>query len=81
MYHVLMFQYLTIIIQNLEKGHLNYVNFAYMEHLYNNPVLNGFCDVMIELFFKSLIKTINFFKQNNSAKSRLNSVIYLNITW
>ena len=66
-----------IIIQHLDKGHLAYVNFAYMEHLYNNSVLNGFCDVLIELFFKSRVEPIDHTKQNYTAKRRLNSMIYL----
>lgn len=45
-----------IIMRHLDKGHLAYISFAYMEHLYNNQVLNGFCEIMVEALLNSLIK-------------------------
>ena len=66
-----------IIIQNLDKGHLAYINFAYMEHLYNNQVINGFCDVLLELLFKSVMKSDNYTDRIYIAKRRLHSIVFV----
>lgn len=44
-----------LIMKQLDKGHLAFINFVHMEHYYNNPVLNGFCDILIETLFQSYI--------------------------
>ena len=46
----------TLLLQQMDKGHLAYLNFVHMEHLYNNPVLITFSDILIELMFISYIK-------------------------
>jgi hypothetical protein len=44
-----------IILKSLDKGHVAYLNFSYMEHSYNNQVVNGFCEILIESMFQSFI--------------------------
>ncbi len=44
-----------LLLRRLDKGHLAYINFVRMEHWYNNPVLNGFCEMMIESMLYSQI--------------------------
>ena len=43
------------IMRRLDKGYLAYINFVRMEHWYNNPVVNGFCEMLIESMIKSKI--------------------------
>jgi hypothetical protein len=57
-----------ILLRRLDKGHLSYINFVRMEHWYNNPVLNGFCEMLIEsMLFSQIYKG----KFEVSAKSEL----------
>ena len=44
-----------ILLKRLDKGHLAYINYVRMEHWYNNPVLNGFCEMLIESMFYSQV--------------------------
>lgn len=44
-----------VMINRLDRGHLAYINYLKMEHWYNNPVLNGFCQLLIESMFYSQI--------------------------
>jgi hypothetical protein len=44
-----------LIMKRLDKGHLAYMNFVRMEHWYNNPVLSGFCEMIIESMLLSQI--------------------------
>ena len=46
----------SILIQQLDKGHLAYMNFVHMEHLYNNPVLISFTEILTEMMFISYIR-------------------------
>jgi hypothetical protein len=81
-----------LIMKNLDKGHLAYINFAFMEHLYNNQVLNGFCELLIEALFQSVIKLEelkkdskdgddifqeNYQEDKFNAQKRLRSIIFL----
>ena len=43
-------------LKQLDKGHLAYLNFVHMEHMYNNPILITFSDILVELMFISYIK-------------------------
>lgn len=43
-------------IRRLDKGYLAYINYVRMEHWYNNPVVNGFCEMIIESMLNSKIK-------------------------
>ena len=44
-----------IIMRRLDKGHLAYINYVRMEHWYNNAVVNGFCEMLIESMLYSQI--------------------------
>ena len=44
------------LLKQLDKGHLAYLNFVHMEHMYNNPILITFSDILVELMFISYIK-------------------------
>jgi hypothetical protein len=44
-----------VLLKRLDKGHLSYINYVRMEHWYNNPILNGFCEMLIESMFYSQI--------------------------
>ncbi len=44
------------------KGHLAYINYVRMEHWYNNPVLTGFCEMLIESMFCSQINKMKYEK-------------------
>jgi hypothetical protein len=44
-----------LLMRRLDKGHLAYLNYVRMEHWYNNPVLNGFCEMLIESMLYSQI--------------------------
>ena len=46
----------TLLLQQLDKGHLAYMNFVHMEHLYNNPVLISFTEILVEMMFISYIR-------------------------
>lgn len=44
-----------LIIRRLDKGHVAYINYVRMEHWYNNPVVNGFCEMLVESMLYSQI--------------------------
>lgn len=44
-----------LLLRRLDKGHLAYLNYVRMEHWYNNPILNGFCEMLLESMFYSQI--------------------------
>ena len=44
------------LLKQLDKGHLAYLNFVHMEHMYNNPILITFSDILVEMMFISYIK-------------------------
>ncbi len=52
----------SLLLQQLDKGHLAYMNFVHMEHLYNNPVLISFTEILIEMMFISQIRKHNLKK-------------------
>lgn len=52
------------LIRNIDKGHLAYINQVRMEHWYNNNILNGFCEILIESMFFS-----QFYRDNLKKKS------------
>lgn len=73
-----------LLMRRLDKGHLAYLNYVRMEHWYNNPILNGFCEMLLESMFYSQIyrEKFNFmtyspskFMRQNSSLSQLNSPI------
>lgn len=41
------------IVRRLDKGYTSYINYVRMEHWYNNPVVNGFCEMLIESMLES----------------------------
>ena len=43
------------IMRRLDKGYTSYINYVRMEHWYNNPVVNGFCEMLIESMLGSRI--------------------------
>ena len=45
----------NIILKNLDTGHVVFKNFVFLEHSFNNPVINGFCEILIETMFLSFI--------------------------
>ncbi len=49
-----------IIMRRLDKGHLAYINYVRMEHWYNNAVVNGFCEMLIESMLYSQIYKVKF---------------------
>lgn len=49
-----------LIMKRLDKGHLSYLNYVRMEHWYNNSVLNGFCEMLLESMFYSQIYEAKF---------------------
>ncbi|RNA42141.1 stimulated by retinoic acid protein 6 -like protein [Brachionus plicatilis] len=55
------------LIRNIDKGHLAYINQVRMEHWYNNNVLNGFCEILIESMFFS-----QYYEENFKKKSLIN---------
>ena len=70
-----------LIMRRLDKGHLAYLNYVRMEHWYNNPVANGFCEILIESMLYSQIykvkftlkatQSISIIAGENEGKSRL----------
>jgi hypothetical protein len=44
-----------LLMRRLDKGHLAYLNYVRMEHWYNNAILNGFCEMLLESMFYSQI--------------------------
>lgn len=67
------------LMRRLDKGHLAYLNYVRMEHWYNNPVLNGFCEMIIESMLYSqiyrkkytLLANISMSRQTSSSGSNL----------
>lgn len=49
-----------LVMRRLDKGHLAYLNYVRMEHWYNNPILNGFCEMLIESMLYSQIYKAKF---------------------
>lgn len=49
-----------LLMRRLDKGHLAYLNYVRMEHWYNNPILNGFCEMLIESMFYSQIYKVKY---------------------
>lgn len=49
-----------LLMRRLDKGHVSYLNYVRMEHWYNNPVLNGFCEMLIESMLYSQIYRAKF---------------------
>ena len=45
----------SIILKSLDKGHVAFINFSIVEHSYNHPIINGFCEVLTESLFQSFI--------------------------
>lgn len=41
------------LIRRLDKAYLAYISYIRMEHIYNNPILNGFCDMMVDSMIQS----------------------------
>lgn len=73
-----------LLMRRLDKGHLAYLNYVRMEHWYNNPILNGFCEMLLESMFYSQIYKQKFifmtyserkFMRENSTLSQLSQVI------
>ena len=44
-----------LLMRRLDKGHLAYLNYVRMEHWYNNQILKGFCEMLLESMFYSQI--------------------------
>lgn len=63
-----------LIIRRLDKGHLAYINYIRMEHWYNNPVVNGFCEMLIESMFYSQIYKIDFEEKAKNQVEKVTSV-------
>ena len=57
-----------LLMRRLDKGHLAYLNYVRMEHWYNNPVLTGFCEMLIESMLYSQIYRA---KYDSMAKSSI----------
>jgi hypothetical protein len=49
-----------LMMRRLDKGHVAYINYVRMEHWYNNPVINGFCEMLIESMFYSQMYKFKF---------------------
>lgn len=73
-----------LLMRRLDKGHLAYLNYVRMEHWYNNPILNGFCEMLLESMFYSQIYrqkfyfmtySTNKFIRQNSSLSQLTQVL------
>ena len=47
------------LIRRLDKGYLAYSNYIKMEHWYNNPIVNGFCEMLIESMIYSKLNKKN----------------------
>jgi hypothetical protein len=41
------------LIKRLDKAYLAYTSYVRMEHFYNNPIVNGFCDLLIDSLITS----------------------------
>jgi hypothetical protein len=39
----------NFLIKRLDKAYLAYISYVRMEHFYNNPIMNGFCDLMVDM--------------------------------
>ena len=57
----------NLLIKRLDKAYLAYISYVRMEHFYNNPVVNGFCDLVVDLMIiskkeKENLKHIEFKK-------------------
>lgn len=50
-------------------GHLSYINYVRMEHWYNNAVVKGFCEMLIESMLYSQIYKIKFYTKALHAVS------------
>jgi hypothetical protein len=53
------------LIRRLDKGYLAYSNYIKMEHWYNNPIVNGFCEMLIESMIYSKLN-----KKNSKTKTK-----------
>ena len=57
-----------LLMRRLDKGHLAYLNYVRMEHWYNNPILNGFCEMLLEsMFYSQVYKAIYEARTQSSA--------------
>lgn len=57
--------------RKFDRGHMAYLNYVRMEHWYNNPVLSGFCEMLIESMFRSQIYKKKFDYLNLSNQKSL----------
>jgi hypothetical protein len=44
-----------LILGFLDSGHVAFKNFSFIEYSLNNPVINGFCEILIEIMLQSFI--------------------------
>lgn len=54
------FKFTRLLKNILFTGHLAYINYVRMEHWYNNSVVNGFCEMLIESMLYSQIYRLKF---------------------
>jgi hypothetical protein len=67
-----------LIMRRVDKGHLAYLNYVRMEHWYNNPVLNGFCEMLIESMLYSQIYRAKYEQQAKTAvTARKSSTVFV----
>ena len=55
-----------VLIRRIDKGHLAYLNYVRMEHWYNNQILKGFCELLLESMFYSQIYKNQYESQAHS---------------
>ncbi len=58
----------TFLVRRLDKGYLAYVNYVRMEHWYNNPVVNGFCEMLAESMLNSKLTRLSLKETEVAAK-------------
>ena len=52
--------------KDLDKAYSAYISYVKMEHYYNNPIVNGFCELLVE----SMISSKEFQKKFNKKKQK-----------
>jgi hypothetical protein len=58
--------------KHLDKAYLAYISYVKMEHYYNNPIVNGFCELLVE----SMISAKMFEKKINEKRKQLTNNPY-----
>lgn len=67
------------ILKYNDKGYLAYKNYVLMEHWYNNPIVNGFCEMLIESMLNSKLNEEETNLNEKAIKNRkhLRNILFL----